>query len=84
MSDEYPDWQDGPLKVVRNHEGICSIWPQDRENALGWYDVGCEGDKAACLDYIVAHCDDDCRLKNFEPDPREVAFAEGHGENPAS
>ena len=30
MSDEYPDWQDGQLKVVVNHEEQYSIWPIDR------------------------------------------------------
>ena len=39
-------------KVVINHEEQYSIWPADRENALGWKDVGKEGTKAECLDYI--------------------------------
>ena len=39
-------------KVVVNHEKQCSIWPVDRENALGWLDVGKSGTKAECLAYI--------------------------------
>ncbi len=39
-------------KVVVNHEDQYSIWPADRENALGWNDVGKTGNKAECLAYI--------------------------------
>lgn len=39
-------------KVVVNHEEQYSIWPADRENALGWNDAGKTGTKAECLDYI--------------------------------
>ena len=39
-------------KVVINHEEQYSIWPADRENALGWNDVGKQGTKEQCLDYI--------------------------------
>lgn len=39
-------------KVVVNHEEQYSIWPADRENALGWTDAGKTGTKAECLDYI--------------------------------
>jgi MbtH protein len=39
-------------KVVVNHEEQYSIWPADRENALGWTDAGKSGTKAECLDYI--------------------------------
>ena len=39
-------------KVVVNHEEQYSIWPADRENPLGWRDVGKTGLKAECLDYI--------------------------------
>ena len=39
-------------KVVVNHEEQYSIWPADRENALGWRDAGKQGDKADCLAYI--------------------------------
>jgi MbtH protein len=39
-------------KVVVNHEEQYSIWPADRENALGWRDVGKSGPKAECLAYI--------------------------------
>lgn len=33
------------------HESY-SIWPADRENALGWNDIGKSGKKAECLAYI--------------------------------
>jgi MbtH protein len=39
-------------KVVVNHEEQYSIWIADRENALGWQDVGKTGTKAECLAYI--------------------------------
>ena len=39
-------------KVVVNHEEQDSIWPVDRENALGWRDAGKSGTKAECLEYI--------------------------------
>ena len=39
-------------KVVVNHEEQYSIWPADRENALGWRDAGKIGQKQECLDYI--------------------------------
>lgn len=39
-------------KVVVNHEEQYSIWPEYKENALGWSDVGKVGTKAECLAYI--------------------------------
>ncbi|MBD2245048.1 MbtH family protein [Nostoc sp. FACHB-888] len=39
-------------KVVVNHEEQYSIWPADRENALGWTDAGKTGIKSECLEYI--------------------------------
>lgn len=39
-------------KVVKNDEEQYSIWPQGRENALGWIDAGVEGSKDDCLAYI--------------------------------
>lgn len=39
-------------KVVVNHEEQYSIWPADRENALGWNDAGKSGTKAECLSYV--------------------------------
>jgi MbtH protein len=41
-------------KVVVNKEEQYSIWPADRENALGWTDVGKQGTKEECLAYIEA------------------------------
>jgi MbtH protein len=39
-------------KVVMNHEEQYSIWPADKENALGWTDAGPSGTKQECLAYI--------------------------------
>ncbi|AUX48177.1 antibiotic synthesis protein MbtH [Sorangium cellulosum] len=39
-------------KVVVNHEEQYSIWPEYRENPLGWRDAGKTGTKAECLDHI--------------------------------
>jgi MbtH protein len=39
-------------KVVVNHEEQYSIWPEYRENPLGWRDAGKAGNKAECLDHI--------------------------------
>ncbi len=39
-------------KVVVNAEEQYSIWPADRENALGWKDAGRVGAKEECLAYI--------------------------------
>ncbi len=42
----------GRYKVVINHEEQYSIWPEDRDNPLGWTDVGVNGSKSECLDHI--------------------------------
>jgi uncharacterized protein YbdZ (MbtH family) len=39
-------------KVVVNHEEQYSIWPEYKENPLGWKDVGKNGPKAECLAHI--------------------------------
>jgi len=39
-------------KVIINHDEQYSIWPADRENPLGWNDVGKTGTRAEVLDYI--------------------------------
>jgi MbtH protein len=39
-------------KVLVNHEGQYSIWPQERENPLGWKDAGRSGSKVECLTYV--------------------------------
>lgn len=36
-------------KVVENSESQYSIWPADRENPMGWSDVGKSGTKEECL-----------------------------------
>lgn len=39
-------------KVVVNHEEQYSIWPESKENPLGWMDAGKVGTKSECLAYI--------------------------------
>lgn len=39
-------------KVVINHEEQYSIWPEYKENPLGWNDAGKVGLKEECLAYI--------------------------------
>ena len=46
---------DTVYEVVVNHEEQYSIWPADRENALGWRDAGKVGLKAECLEYALGH-----------------------------
>jgi uncharacterized protein YbdZ (MbtH family) len=41
-------------KVVVNDEEQYSIWPDARENPLGWRSVGVNGSKADCLSHIEA------------------------------
>lgn len=50
MSQDYEDTL--IYKVVVNHEEQYSIWPEHRENPLGWKEVGKTGLKQECLDYI--------------------------------
>ncbi len=50
MNEEQEDTR--AYKVVVNHEEQYSIWLADRENALGWNDVGKSGSKEECLAHI--------------------------------
>jgi uncharacterized protein YbdZ (MbtH family) len=53
MSWHDPDKEDTTIyKVVVNHEEQYSIWPEYKENPLGWNPVGKVGPKADCLAYI--------------------------------
>ena len=53
MSWHDPDREDTTIyKVVVNHEEQYSIWPEYKENPLGWKEVGKVGRKAECLAYI--------------------------------
>jgi uncharacterized protein YbdZ (MbtH family) len=53
MSWQDPDKEDTTIyKVVVNHEEQYSIWPEYKENPLGWNDAGKAGLKAECLAYI--------------------------------
>ena len=72
-----PDEEDDQIyKVVINHEEQYSIWPEDRENALGWKEVGKSGPKQECLDYIEEVWTDMRPLslrKKMEEDARRAA-----------
>lgn len=76
-----PDEEDlTTYKVVINHEEQYSIWPEDRENPLGWKDVGKSGNKQECLDYIEEVWTDMRPLslrKKMEEDERRRAAEEG-------
>jgi MbtH protein len=51
-----PDSPDNPVqkyKVVVNAEDQHSIWPNDRENPLGWRDAGFEGTKCECIAHVA-------------------------------
>ncbi|MEO1131285.1 MAG: MbtH family NRPS accessory protein [Cyanobacteria bacterium J06639_1] len=39
-------------KVVINDEEQYSIWPEEKDNPLGWHDVGKSGTKEECLEHI--------------------------------
>jgi uncharacterized protein YbdZ (MbtH family) len=53
MSSQHSDEEDKTIyKVVVNDEEQYSIWPEYRENPLGWNEVGKIGAKAECLAYI--------------------------------
>ncbi|MDY7091378.1 MAG: MbtH family protein [Acidobacteriota bacterium] len=71
-------------KVVINHEEQYSIWPDDRENPLGWHDVGKSGTKQECLDHIEEVWTDmrplSLRKKMEEDEKRRQAEA---GEQPS-
>lgn len=50
MSFQHSDDEDKTIyKVVINHEEQYSIWPEYKENPLGWKDAGRTGTKAECL-----------------------------------
>ncbi|NJL28378.1 MAG: MbtH family protein [Thermoanaerobaculia bacterium] len=78
-----PDAEDTTTyKVVINHEEQYSIWPVDRENPLGWNDVGKSGAKQECLDYIEEVWTDMRPLslrKKMEEDAKRAA-AEASGQ----
>ncbi|HZG53030.1 MAG TPA: MbtH family protein [Pyrinomonadaceae bacterium] len=43
---------DAICKVIVSRGDRYSIWPADRENALGWTDAGKKGTRKQCLAYI--------------------------------
>jgi MbtH protein len=40
-------------KVLVNEEEQYSLWPVQRENPLGWRDIGKQGTKEECMAYIT-------------------------------
>ncbi|MGH3755077.1 MAG: MbtH family protein [Pseudonocardiaceae bacterium] len=46
------DDDDWVYKVVVNHEEQYSLWPEERENPLGWRDAGKQGSKQECMAYV--------------------------------
>ena len=48
--DDNPD--DTVYQVVINHEEQYSIWPSSMEIPGGWKEVGKNGNKKECLEYI--------------------------------
>ena len=50
--DYHSDQQQQTYKVVINDEELYSIWPVERENPLGWKNVGAIGSIEKCLAYI--------------------------------
>jgi len=56
-----PDEQEDQTiyKVVVNHEEQYSIWPANKNNALGWKDAGKSGTKEERLVYIKGSFDRD-------------------------
>lgn len=46
------DEDDKQFMVVMNHEEQYSIWPAQRDMALGWRAMGKIGNKSECLSYI--------------------------------
>jgi MbtH protein len=50
MPDELADGM--KFKVVVNEEEQYSIWPADRQNAIGWRDAGMDGSKTECLNFV--------------------------------
>ena len=46
------DREDGMFRVLINHEGQYSIWPDWKAIPGGWRDIGVLGSKKSCLEYI--------------------------------
>jgi MbtH protein len=81
MSWNDPDREDTTIyKVVVNHEEQYSIWPEYKENPLGWRDVGKAGPKAECLAFIKDVWTDmrPLSLRACFKRPRPVLIASGY------
>ncbi|MGA4721894.1 MbtH family protein [Fictibacillus nanhaiensis] len=46
------------FQVVINEEEQYSIWPKELDIPRGWNEVGFQGDKKKCLEYINLHWKD--------------------------
>jgi hypothetical protein len=66
---------------VINHEEQYSIWPAERENALGWKDAGKSGSKTECLDFMSAPQLLRCNIRIVQVVGRPALIAALH--NPA-
>ncbi|MBW8848348.1 MAG: MbtH family NRPS accessory protein [Burkholderiales bacterium] len=44
--------------IVRNHEEQYSVWAAELPLPAGWQQVGTEGSKEKCLEYIRTHWTD--------------------------
>ena len=62
-------------KVVVNSENQYSIWPADRENALGWNDAGKSGTSAECTAYIEEVWTDTRKPSDREKTMEELGLA---------
>lgn len=49
MEDDQDDLEQQQYKVVVNDEDQYSIWPNDRDNPIGWHDEGYAGSRRECL-----------------------------------
>jgi MbtH protein len=50
--------EDGAYRVLINDEGQYSLWPQELKTPAGWRQVGPEGKRQECLDFIDANWTD--------------------------
>lgn len=47
-----PRGEEKTYKVVVNTEGQYSIWPAEKDNPIGWQEVGKAATKSECLESI--------------------------------
>jgi MbtH protein len=69
-------------KVVVNDEEQYSIWPVDKDNALGWKDAGKSGTREECLAHIKEVWTD-MRPLSLRRQPGQQDAGEPQGRGPA-